>query len=253
MDTPVSRFVWFDYLTSEPAKAQAFFATLFGWKAQPYDLTDGSKYTMIVAGDQTIGGYAPPLPGTPTYRFSEPYARWLPYLQIANGHETSIKVKTLGGRMVREPAPSGYGGKLGVATDPNGQALGLWQPDQIPDDPGWAGPPNTFCWCELYSPTVASAVTFMKQVGGFSETKSQMPDGPYHLFEKDGQPRAGARKPMAGTQPGWFAWVRVPDIAATCAKAQQQDATIVQPPSNMGTMTMALLVDPWGATLGLVQ
>lgn len=250
MDTPAGRFVWFDYLTSEPAKAQTFFKALFGWQAQVYNLSDGSKYTMIAVDGRTIGGYGSPLPGTPIYRYSEPYSRWLPYLQVASAHEAATKAKALGGTMVREPAPVGYGGRLAIAADTNGQALGIWQPNEVTGDPGWAGPPNTFCWCELYSPALASATTFAKQLGGFGEQKAAMGDGTYHTLERDGAPRAGARKPMPGTQPGWFPWVRVPDIAATVAKAQQLEAEIIQPP-NGGAM--ALIVDPWGATLGLAQ
>jgi predicted enzyme related to lactoylglutathione lyase len=251
MDIPAGRFVWFDYLTSEPGKAQAFFAALFGWQAQTYVLPEGSKYTMIASGGRNLGGYGSPLPGTPIYRYSEPYARWLPYLQVVNGHESAAKVKSLGGKMVREPSPVGYGGRLGIATDTSGLALALWQPQTVDGDPGWAGPANTFCWCELYSPATAASLTFIKKVGEFTEKKSPLPDGTYSLLERDGAPRAGVREPMPGTQPGWFAWVRVPDVAATAAKAQQLGATIVVAPS--GGQNMALLVDPWGATLGLAQ
>ena len=253
MDGPAGRLGWFDYLTSEPAKAQAFFAALFGWQAPTYNLGDGGKYTAIATGGRALGGYGAPLPKTPIFRYSEPYSRWLPYLEIADGHASAAKVKALGGAMVRELAPVGYGGRLGIATDPNGAALALWQPNEVKADPGWAGPANTFCWCELYSNALGSASTFAKQLGGFTETKSPMADSEYHLFALDGAPRAGARKPMPGMQPGWFAWVRVTDLAATAAKAQQLDATIVQPPADMGAIKMALLVDPWGASLGLIQ
>lgn len=252
MDIPAGRIVWFDYLTSEPAKAQTLFRALFGWTSQTVTMpiTSGT-YTMIVSDGKTIGGYGAPHPGTPTIRFSEPYARWLPHFQVASGHESAAKAKNLGAKMLREPTPFGeMTSKLAVAIDPNGQSFAMWQPPKVDGDPGWAGPPNTFCWAELYTSNTSSSVSFYKTIGGYTETKNPLPDGgTYHLLERDGAPRAGVRTPMQAIQPGWFAWVRVPDLAATAAKAQQLDATIVMPPAN----GMALLVDPWGCALGLAQ
>jgi len=249
MEIPTGRIVWFDYLTSEPPKAQAFFKALFGWSTHTVAIPTG-PYTLIVNSGQPIGGYRAPIAGTPSYRYSEPYSRWLPHLQIENGHESAVKAKNHGAKMLQEPAPFADIGKLAIAVDPNGQPFAMRQPAKVESDPGWAGPPNSFCWAELYTSNTTSSVSFYKTLGGFTETKNPLPDGgTYHLLERDGQPRAGVRTPMQGIQPGWFAWVRVPDVAATAAKAQQLDATIVMPPAH----GMALLVDPYGCALGLAQ
>jgi len=251
MEIPAGRFVWFDYLTSEPAKAQVFFRSLFGWTTQnvTMPITNGT-YSMIASDGRPIGGYAAPHPGTPIYRYSEPYSRWLPHLQVASGHESAAKAKNHGAKMLREPTPFGeLSSKLAVAVDPNGATFAMWQPPKVDGDPGWAGPPNTFCWAELYTTNTTSSVSFYKAIGGFTETKTPLPDGTYHLLERDGAPRAGVRTPMQGMQHGWFPWVRVPDLVATATKAQQLDASIVMPPAN----NMALLVDPWGAAFGLTQ
>jgi len=249
MDNPVGRIVWFDYLTSEPAKAQKFHSTLFGWKTQRLQMLTGEIVTAIFAGDRMIGGYAAPLQGTPVYRFSEPWSRWLPHLQIANAHETAGKVKTHSAKIVKEPTPFLDIGRFAIGTDPNGQAFGAIQPLKKTEDLGWAGGPNTFCWAELYTLSPGSSCNFYKSIAGFTETKNQLPDGTYHMLEKDGAPRAGVRTPMKGTQPGWFAWIRVPDLIVTANKALQLESTFIMPPAN----GMALLVDPWGATFGLAQ
>lgn len=240
--------MWFDYLTNEPAKAQAMFRTLFGWTAQHMTMSTGS-YTLIMNNGVAIGGYGAALPNTPSYRFSEPYTQWMPHFVVENGHESSSKVKTRGGKVLREPSALLDLGRLVVALDANGTGFGMRQLPAVQPDQGWAGPPNSFCWAELYTLNTSSSVSFYKTIGGFTETKSPLPDGTYHMLERDGVPRAGVRTPMSGMQTGWFAWVRVPDLVATVHKAQQLDATVVMPPGN----NMALLVDTYGAALGLAQ
>lgn len=248
MDIPAGRIVSFDYQTSQPAKAQAFFRALFGWTTQTLTMSTGS-YATIMSDGRRIGGYTAPLRDTPIYRFSEPYSRWLPHFQIANGHESAAKAKNHGAKVLREPSALLDIGRLAIALDANGYGFAMLQPATVEGDPGWAGPPNSFCWAELYTLNTSSSVSFYKAIGGFTETKTPLPDGTYHLLERDGAPRAGVRLPMSGVQPGWFAWIRVPDLAATATRAQQLDATIVMPPAN----GMALLVDPWGCAFGLAQ
>ncbi len=240
--------MWFDYLTSEPPKAEKYFRTLFGWTFQTMTMSTG-PYTLIMNNGVAIGGVQAPLPDTPTYRYSEPYSRWSPHLIIENGHEGSGKVKTRGGKVLREPSALLDMGRLVVALDANGTGFSMRQPATVQPDPGWAGPPNSFCWAELYTLNTSSSVAFYKAIIGFTETKSPLPDGTYHMLEKGGVPQAGVRLPMPGVQTGWFAWVRVPDLVQTVHKAQQLDSTVIMPPGN----NMALLVDPYGCTLGLAQ
>jgi len=252
VDTPVGRFVWFDYATHDAPKVQQFFAGLFGWSSMQMTL-GARKYSLITVGDRHIGGYTESIPNTPIYRYSEPYGRWLPFLQIWNCHDGASRVKTLGGKMVKEPHPFGDIARMAIATDPAAIPFVLWQPSQ-PQDHSWqnAGP-HTFCWAELYTDNTSSAVALMKQLAGFTEQKSQLADSPYIVLEKDGQARAGIRRPMGKAQPGWFPWVKVTNADAIVAKAQQLGADILVPATDTGANRMALIADPWGASLGILQ
>jgi uncharacterized protein len=255
MDIPVGRFGWFDYLTHDIAAAQKFFAQVFGWTTQTMVL-GATKYPLIAAGNRYIGGYGAVLPGTPVYRYSDPYSKWMPYVPVANAHEAAGRVKQCGGKMVREPAPFGDLARMAIAADASGQSLAVWQP-QAPSkdpDPGWDGPVGTFCWAELYTPNSPGEVmTMMKLACGFTATKSGAGDGTYYLLERDGKARAGIRTPMPGMPPGWFAWVRVASTDVTVAKAQQLGAEVHLPPVDVGSGRMALITDPFGAALGILQ
>jgi predicted enzyme related to lactoylglutathione lyase len=250
---PTGRIVWFDYLCNEPAAAQKFYAAVLGWSTQTYTMP-GTTYTRIVGGGREIGGYLPALPKTPIFRLQMPYARWLPHLQVENANDSAVRIKQLGGAMIREPYPVSTLGKMAIAADLDGHNFALWQPAAVPEDTGWVGPPGTFCWCELYTTSLGSASRFYCQIAGFSETANPLPDGgSYHLFARDGAPRAGMRAPMPGTSSGWFAWARVADIARTVARASELEAVVNVPPTHMGASLMALVTDPLGATLGLMQ
>lgn len=248
----MARFTWFEYLTSEPAKAQAFFRAVFGWEAQTYVMPNGTRYSVITNAGRAIGGYNAPLRGTPIFRYSEPYSRWVPCLQVGDGHAIVGTAKERGGTVAREMSTI-HDGRVAVITDPGGQSFGVWQP-ATDEARSWGTEPGSFCWSELYTEQPGSASVFLKHLAGFTEQKSQLPDGAtYHLLESEGAPHAGARKPMPGSQLGWFAWVRVPDIAAAVARAEQFEIAVLQPPTNTGATHMALIVDPYGATLGLAQ
>ena len=120
---PTGRFVWFEYVSKDERRAQAFFSELFQWRTKDVPLPHG-MYTMITtaAGHDAIGGYLQPLANAP----QQPY--WLPHLQVASAQETAMKVRSLGGRIVREAVRIGDIGTMAVITDPLGSMLALWQP-----------------------------------------------------------------------------------------------------------------------------
>ena len=135
-----SKFVWFEYVSKDSAKAQGFFGELFGWNTQAVPMPDGA-YTMIAAGERTIGGYLPTPAGAP------PHAHWLTHLGVASAQESAAKVKKLGGKILKEPVRIGDFGTMAVVADPHGGAFALWQPARPEEPPQPAT--NTFCWNEL--------------------------------------------------------------------------------------------------------
>jgi hypothetical protein len=245
-------FTWFDYITVDAARAQAFYGALFGWTTQTIQVTGMGAYTMIVVDDRPIGGYLGPIAGTPpsSPRDTRPGSYWLSHLVVASAHDAAAKTKTLGGKMLREPFNVGEHGKLAIALDPANAVVALSQPNTITE---WNHAPNTFVWNELYTTSTTTAVTFYKQLAGFTESKMAMPDGnTYHLMQRDGVARCGIRKPHPGMPAGWFAWVRVANVDDTAAKARALGATIHTQPADVGTSRMSLLTDPQGAALGII-
>ena len=236
------KFVWFEYMGKDISKAQGFFGELFGWGTKPVPMPGGS-YTMIAVGDRTIGGYEQ----------SSEHGGWLAHLLVADVKAAADKVKSLGGKVVKEPFKVGDFGTMAVATDPHGGAFALWQP--VKAEPAPAATTGTFCWNELASKDPEASVAFYRAIGAFETDAMAMPDGTYHLLKSDGEPRAGIMKQMMPGQPhAWLPYVQVASADATAAKAVKLGANQVVPPTDIPNVgRFAIFVDPQGAPLGVLQ
>jgi predicted enzyme related to lactoylglutathione lyase len=103
--------------TSDPERAQAFYAGVFGWR---FDGVEGGDmpYWGIYNGDRLNGGMMP-LPadgGVPSH--------WLVYFGSENVDDDAGRIGELGGQVVVPPMPV-PGGRILVAQDPQGAAFGL--------------------------------------------------------------------------------------------------------------------------------
>jgi len=247
---PTGRFVWFEYSSKDAKKAQAFFGELFGWKTKEVQ-TPQSPYTMIAIGDETIGGYWPtPPPDAPQH------AQWISHLQVENAVESAAKVKSLGGKVKMEPMKVAGFGTFAVVQDPTGTVFSLWQPDKAEGNADYKGKPGFWVWNELATGDPAKAIAFYKALGGFEEDKMDMGGmGTYHILKKDGPGRAGVMKaPTPGVPPQWVPYVQVEDTDKIAEKAKKLGATLTVPPSDIpGVGRFAVMVDPQGATLGILK
>lgn len=118
-----------------------------------------------------------------------------------------------------------------------------------------------FSWADVSAPDPAAASKFYVGLFGWEAEDQQGPDGSYiyTMFRQDGKAVAGLGaqpQEMAdqGIPPIWNSYVSVDDIDATVAKWTEAGGTVMVP--TMDVMTsgrMAILVDPYGATLSLWQ
>jgi predicted enzyme related to lactoylglutathione lyase len=248
MTIPTGRFVWFEYVSKDAPKAQAFFGELFGWSTKKVPMPDG-EYTMIAASDaRTIGGYFASPDPTATK------ASWLPYLQVASAADQTAKVQALGGSVMKPPFKVGDLATMSVVIDPLGAAFALWQPVKA-EDPGTPAAGH-FAWNELASKDPAASVEFYAQIGGFTASKMEMAGmGTYHVLESGGQGRAGIMAQQMPQQPhAWLPYVRVASADQTADRASRLGATLVVPPSDIpGVGRIAILVDAQGAGTGILQ
>lgn len=244
MTFPSDRFCWFEYVSNDNAKAHGFFGELFNWTTKSM-----GDYTMIAAGDHTIGGYMATPQGAP------PHAHWLAHLQVENAAATIAKITAAGGKQLKAPTPQGDLGTWAVVADPFGAAFALWQPARA-EAAEYRGVAGTFCWNELYTDHPEKSVAFYEAIGKLRDKPMDMgPMGTYHVLESFGKSRAGIMKsPMAGIPQHWMPYVQVANCDQTIAKAKKLGCEIkVAGMDTPGVGRFGVLIDPLGASLGVLQ
>ncbi|MBL0215711.1 MAG: VOC family protein [Myxococcales bacterium] len=251
MSFPSGRFVWFEYVSKDLPKAQGFFGELFNWKTQqkPAPGLPGGQYTMIAAGEHTIGGYVPTPEGAPAH------ANWLAHLQVESAATTIATIKVAGGKVLMDAMKMGDMGTYAVVADPLGGAFALWQPAKA-EAAEYRGVAGTFCWNELYTEDVARSVSFYETIGGFKDAPMEMgPMGTYHVLNSFEKGRAGIMKsPMPGIPQHWMPYVQVASADQTLEKAKRLGADIKVPANSVpGVGRLGVLLDPQGASIGILQ
>lgn len=245
----MSKFVWFEYVSTDAPKAQGFYGELFGWGTRKLPMP-GGDYTAIAEGDATIGGYLPTPEGAPAH------ATWLSHLRVDNAKDAAQQVKSLGGTILMAAEKIGTVGTKAVVADPHGGVLALWQPTD-PKEQSSPVADHRFCWTELASKDASASVAFYKALGGFSTDAMDMgPEmGPYHLLKNGDEMIAGIMKaPMAEAPHAWTPYVQVANADATCAKAKRLGAQVFVPPTDIPNVgRFAIFADPQGAVLGILQ
>lgn len=110
-------FVHVELMTTDVAKAKAFYGELFDWKLE--DLP-GMDYTMITVGEGTGGGIMKTAqPDSPSC--------WISYVLVDNAVVATEKARTLGATICKEVTEIPGIGWFSVFTDPTGATLALWQ------------------------------------------------------------------------------------------------------------------------------
>ena len=110
-------FVHVELMTTDIARAKAFYGELFDWKLE--DLP-GMDYTMINVGEGTGGGMMKTTqPDSPS--------QWLAYVFVDDASVATEKARTLGATICKEVTEIPGVGWFSVITDPTGATLALWQ------------------------------------------------------------------------------------------------------------------------------
>jgi predicted enzyme related to lactoylglutathione lyase len=245
------KFVWFELVSRDAKKAQAFYGEALGWKVAPFPMGDVT-YEMILAGDTLdtmIGGYAAP-------KSDRQPSHWISYVSVEDVDAAAKSAAANGGKVVEAPFDAPGVGRMARIADPQGAELSLFKnatgdPADAPESPG-----PRFCWNELHTTDTTKAVSFYEKVVGFSHRSMDMgPGGIYHILSKGGVDRGGVTSHLpAGVPPHWLPYVAVDDVDATIARARKLGATIpVSPKDIPGVGRFGVMVDPTSAILAIIK
>jgi hypothetical protein len=108
---------WCELLTTDTAKAGAFYTELFGYEREPFGPAEGN-YTVFKKGETQIAGMMPvPMEGM--------RSNWGLYFTTADVDAVAGKVLKAGGQAMLQPEDMPGVGRIAVLADPQGAAFGV--------------------------------------------------------------------------------------------------------------------------------
>ena len=249
------KFVWADLFTADPAAAQAFYTGLFGWEATTIERTIGSgthSYIVLANGGEPVAGIA----HRPSRMPDAARGRWVGYVSVPDVAKALAAATAAGGRVLFPAKDLPRRGTQAIFVDPEGAEIGVLHSSS--GDPGeYAPDPGDLTWAQLFARDPAAAGRFYAAIAGWEvlpDTRSDRPN--VFVFASGGYSRASVAPlpPRPQAKPGWLLFVRVADVKAAVAKAISLGGRVLVAPSDAPTeYWRAVIVDPTGAVIGLVQ
>lgn len=245
------KFIWADLFTADAAASTKFYGQLFGWEWRTYG-SGPAAYHLAMSGGQPVAGAVT----RPSAKGETATAHWVGYISVPDLAAAAQKVTAAGGRLLLAPRPVPDRGQLAVVTDKEGAVFGLLQSSS--GDPAERdAAAGQWSWAQLFAGDVATAQTFYQAVIGYQVEAAHTPalaDSIYLLH--DGTARAGvARMPAEhDARPVWVGFVRVASVADCVARAKALGGTVIADTRTTADgATVAVIADPAGAPVGLVQ
>jgi hypothetical protein len=252
---PRGRVVWYDLMTTDPAKAVTFYTKLIGWTITPMPMGAGS-YDMWTSARGPMGGVMQ-LPeeaakaGAPSH--------WLMYVSTPDVAATVKGAAAMGAKVFVPPTPIPDVGEFAVLADPQGGMFALYCSDKPATDEIVLAAIGEFGWHELATSDPEAAWAFYSALFDWEkrEVHDMGPAGLYRLWSRPGWPMGlGAMFPRPAEMPVncWTLYVRVPDINAAAAAVRSLGGRMHADPMEVpGSAWVAPCADPTGASFALLQ
>lgn len=252
-ETPTyGRFIWHDLITDDVEAAKDFYGDLLGWQFETTTRPGGGPYTLILSeSGRVVGGMLEvedPDDG-------EDYSRWLGYYAVPDVDAATRSVVRSGGEVVASPREIGDVARAAAVQDPDGAVVGLLTSRiGYPIERPRAGE-GEVAWNELVAANPeAMAGVYAGLVSGQVDQENRG-GNVYRFLESDGRPRAGVMlRPNEQLQPLWLTYFAVDDVNRVSARvATLGGERLLAPDADIRDGRVALVTDPSGAVLGLME
>jgi predicted enzyme related to lactoylglutathione lyase len=249
------QFVWHELMTTDAKAAAGFYSKVAKLKTQPAPFE--KTYTMLVGSGRPMGGLMV-LAGDATSQGTPP--GWLSYIGTADVDETARKAESLGGKVIKSPAPVPDGGRFAILQDPQGAAFAIYAYPQTQSGtaPSTDVPLGHSSWHELATTDHAAAFSFYQQLFGWHTTSSMDmgPQGVYRMFApagvKDAFGGMYTKAPGSPGGPNWLPYIKVGDARPATKTAKSSGAQILNGPMQVpGGGWISMGIDPQGAAFAI--
>ena len=101
MSDRAKSFFWYELMTNDLEAAEAFYTSVVGWTAEPFDAPGAPPYLIVKAGNRGVGGL---MAFPEEIRDSGMPPAWMGYIEADDVDAVTASVKASGGSVHREPA-----------------------------------------------------------------------------------------------------------------------------------------------------
>jgi hypothetical protein len=249
--TVLGRPLWYELMTTDMKAAEAFYRTVVGWTAAPFEGTP-EPYTMFnTSGEIPVAGVLP----RPDDLDVPPF--WAMYVGVPALENAVAHIERLGGRQGSPVIEVPTIGRMQMMTDPQGAAFYIYEPAGSEHRPETEAEVGEVSWHELMTTDAPAALRFYSEVFGWqpSEALDMGPMGKYHMFNRPhGMIGGMMNKPpeLAHVPPNWQIYFRVPDIASAVDRIKANGGQILNGPMEVpGGDRIVNAMDPQGAAFSL--
>lgn len=251
-------FSWIELATTEPVGAKRFYGEVFGWELQDNEVPGEGIYTMArLEGDDVAGIMQQP----EQQRAAGVPPNWFCYLTVATADEAASQAATLGGTVHAEPFDVLDAGRMAVIADPTGAMFGVWEPrGQIGSVR--VNEPGSLTWNDLVTSDVPAAARFYQELFGWTVTEVGTGGGPRYWTIAHNGAAAGRNGGMrellpeqvqGGVPPHWLPYLAVESVEASLASITRFGGLTLVPPTPVPAGKFAVLSDPQGAAIAIVE
>ncbi len=242
------KFVWFEHVSSDARRAQAFYAEVLGWKVQSFPTGGEDSYDMIFVDDTMIGGYV-------KAKDERKAGYWISCVSVEDVDLAAKTAAAEGGRVIEAPADFPGAGRIARIADPQGSEIYLFRKEGGDPPDGESLDRRPF-WNELNTPDPVAALRFYEKVVGFSHRALDMGSGnTYYILSLGGVDRGGASgKISPGEVPHWLLYIEVQDPDVVIERARVHGGSVSMDATDIpGVGRFGVIVDPTGASLAVMK
>ena len=245
------KLIWAELVTPDLAAAKRFYGGVLGWTF--HDIATGdTTYVIARLGDAPIAGLV--------QRSKEPngqgQAAWLPFLSVADLQQAAQRIIEHGGKEVLPPRAYRLRGKQAVYADPQGAVFAVLN-SHSGDPPDVLAAPGEWIWGAVMTRDPDSDAGFYQEVFDFEVFELPSDDRGNHLLLASENFARASVNPLPqpdAVQPHWVAFVRVADVSKAAEAAKTFGGrVVVEPHQDRHGGTVALLADPAGAVIGVMD
>jgi uncharacterized protein len=239
------KFIWFEHVSNDIAKARAFYEPLFGWHVETMAMGD-APYHLIMNGSGPIGGLRADA-SQPTH--------WLSHLSVPDVDTSHRAAVAAGAKSLGPPTDFAPVGRGALIADPTGAVLSLWKSQQGDRPDTKVTPFGDWYWNELWTSDAERALRFYEETFGFTHDEMDMDgQGSYLILKTGDQPRGGIFQPESDNPPMWLPYVHVDDVDGALAKLDPLGGKVFMPAADVpGVGRMAGFFDSQGAAIAIIR